>query len=218
MAQLIADGFESGDFSAWSVSGTPTISTAKAHRGTHSMIISAAQTSQFAFINVAAGKKTIGGKLYLLPTSGGTPIESPLSVEFSNAGATVVGVLIISVSGGQFFITWENWRDTAAEVERYTGTVPLIKDQWNLVQWKAFTNAATGTVQTKVNGTIDINVSAKNSGGSDIVAVSLGQSNTGASGFDYYIDDVALDDANLIAGDASLILQRRRKLYTPRRW
>lgn len=81
--EIFSDGFESGNFSAWTgTSGTPTIVTDPVHHGSYAMNCNAIE---FTYLTLVSGKRTVFIRAYVrLPNLIGTDTYYVMMLEFRN--------------------------------------------------------------------------------------------------------------------------------------
>jgi len=144
--EIFSDGFESGNFSAWtSTTGTPTTQGTTVHHGLYAMKVDA--TTTYATKTFASAKTLIYARLYIrfsgLPTSGGyirvfgntVPDWSPVTIEVCNDAGTI------------------KWR--VRIVSTYLAATGPSVDTWYCIEFKA--DASDDTWEFFVDGSSVLN-------------------------------------------------------------
>lgn len=198
--EIFSDGFESGDFSAWTGtvtggSGSATVQSTIKHHGTYAAKFSigaASADSAYAYKDFA-GQTTIFGRIYLqlsdLPTSG-----DYFTVLRFSVGATKVGQINIKNIGGTMNIQLRRYYPDDVTSD---AIITMLADTWYYVELKFVKHASTGEYRAYWEGVEEIAMTGLDtSGAPDVTRVNVGvvyENEAGAR--DLYVDCVVVSDA-----------------------
>ena len=192
-ASLFADGFESGDFSAWSqvqtaVGGTAVVQSAVARTGTLAAQLSETATSgSKAYVRktLSASQQdiTVSGDFQVssAPTSGG---NIPFFRLLDPSGARVVSIYRQNGSAGTIGLGYQG--------ANFTSTGKLALGAWATVSIHVVTNGTSSTVEARLNGTLVYTTTAASLGTAGVQAIQIGN-DTSAQAFGLYADTIAVD-------------------------
>ena len=192
-ASLFADGFESGDFSAWSqvqtaVGGTAVVQSAVARTGTLAAQLSETATSgskAYARKTLSASQQdiTVSGDFQVssAPTSGG---NIPFFRLLDPSGARVVSIYRQNGSAGTIGLGYQG--------ANFTSTGKLALGAWATVSIHVVTNGTSSTVEARLNGTLVYTTTAASLGTAGVQAIQIGN-DTSAQAFGLYADTIAVD-------------------------
>ena len=188
---VFSDGFESGDFSAWSLAQTAGDGTAAVQSTTVSTGSFAAHLAESANTGSKAYvRKTLDSSQQDLSASGDFRVlqqgasggNVPFFRFLDPTSARVVSVYRQNVTasknifvsyGGSFFQT--------------TGSLPL--DTWGKIELHVITNGATSTVEVRLNGTLIYQTTSASLGTAGVSTVQIGN-DAGAQAFELLADTI----------------------------
>ena len=189
---LFNDGFESGDFSAWSIIRTGADGAAVVQNAVVSDGMFAARLSETSATgSIAYARETLALPQTALTvsayvnvlaegTSGG---NVPLLRLFDAAGTRVLSLYRQNLSGDALWLTYGGLR------YQTSGRLPL--STWGQVEVRvAITGLGTSTVEARLNGTLIYQSTTANLGTAGIVTLQIGNE-TGAQTFTLAVDDVS---------------------------
>jgi hypothetical protein len=194
-ATVFADGFESGDFSAWSNvqtagDGTAAIESAIVRTGALAAQLSESATAgSKAYVrktfNAAQQDVTASGDFRVLKegASGG---NVPFFRVLDPASARLVSVYRQN-STGVIGLTFANGTHAST-------TAKLALDTWATVALHVITNGASSTVEVRVNGTLVYQSSAQSLGTAGVSTLQIGN-DTAAQAFTLVADTIAVDNS-----------------------
>jgi hypothetical protein len=194
-ATVFADGFESGDFSAWSNvqtagDGTAAIESAIVRTGALAAQLSESATAgSKAYVrktfNAAQQDVTASGDFRVLKegASGG---NVPVFRVLDPASARLVSVYRQN-STGVIGLTFANGTHAST-------TAKLALDTWATVALHVITNGASSTVEVRVNGTLVYQSSAQSLGTAGVSTLQIGN-DTAAQAFTLVADTIAVDNS-----------------------
>jgi hypothetical protein len=200
MARLFIDGFETGNYDCWdinSAAANPSTSPVRSGTGSYSA------NPQGAYIGYV-GKN-------ISPSNANTLYFKFYYYLPSNNGSDVI-CWVANGSGAQLALCYNSNRTLSVKFTDKngttiaTGTKTLTASTWYLVEGYFVINAATGVIQTKINGIVDINFSGNthNQSADTITQFYLGTTNGDPYNPHPVYDDLVLDDAGWI-GDGAIL-------------
>jgi len=137
--ELFSDGFESGDFSAWTgTSGSPSITTDPVHHGTYAMQVDAA----YEYVKkILSEQSIIYYRFYFRITA-----LSSMEIALVTTGSSTIGTLQI-LSGGNIRYTYRNGSSTEY-LPSYGGyAANLQTNTWYCLEIKHTIDGSNGEVQ-----------------------------------------------------------------------
>lgn len=197
--ELLNDGFESGDFSAWdgtqvSTGETATVEVIDPHHGTYQAKFSCDGSSANEYARVykslIAGQDTVYTRAYFkiitaLPASG----QGYRLIRHKSPETFAIGyVRIVNVAGTI------KWLLIANEVEdEYIDSIQL--DTWYCLELYTKVNTVSGEAKLYIDGTERCSLTGDYSLDTRISAIYIGQGgSTGATAHDIYVDCVVVAD------------------------
>jgi hypothetical protein len=195
-ATIFSDGFESGDFSAWSVQtavdGKAAVESAIVKSG-----MAAAQLSE---------SSTAGSKAYARKTFSAPSLDLTVSGDFNvqqegASGGNVpflrfidpTGVRLVSVYRQN--VTTGNNIGIAAGSSHFTSSGKLALNTWANVAMHVVINGASSTVEVRLNGTLVFSNSALSLGTNGVSTIQIGN-DTAAQTFNIVADNISADSAD----------------------
>jgi len=146
MTEIFSDGFETGNFNAWTgTSGTPSIITDPVHHGTYAMMCNAVE---YAYKTLASSQPFIYHRCYVrtntVPASG-----EYVDVMWGRATSTTIFGASVGYSGG---VKWRLCYRNGATWTNYWTSIPAVVNTWYCVEiyWKL--GASDGQVQMWIDG------------------------------------------------------------------
>ena len=193
--QLFADGFETGDFSAWSSvqvgpGGTATVQSSNVRSGAFAVnLTAAAAAGSFAY----ARKQLPAAQLDLVTTAdvkvvgdGAPGGNVPLLRLYSETGERVLSFYRQNEAGSRLYVQHSGLFNTT------TGVLPL--GTWGTIQVRVRVNGPSSVVEARLNGTLIYQASSANLGGSGILRIQIGNDTPGQA-FSLVADNVSASDA-----------------------
>ena len=189
---VFSDGFESGDFSAWSQVQTNVDGTAAVQGTTVSTGSFAAQLSESA---------TAGSKAYARKTLASTQQDLSASGDFRVVAQGIAGqnvpffrfldptsarVVSIYRQNGTFGRIYVNYGGSFFAT---TGSIPL--DTWGTISLHVITNGLASTVEARLNGTLIYQTTSASLGTAGIQTVQIGN-DTGSQAFTILADTISV--------------------------
>jgi len=171
---IFSDGFESGDFSAWtgtSLNGaTIAASSAQAHHGTYSAKTSGLQTAgEFAWVyKTFTAAATIYSRHYTYLAT--VPANIFVVSSISKWGGSHIGLAIYNPTTSK----WGIYNNIAAEFYYESGTSTFSGTTWYCVEMRITASATVGVCQLWINGVLKVDVSSKNTGSTNPDTVYIG--------------------------------------------
>lgn len=134
------------------------------------------------------------------------PANGIAVLNITDGGSTVFPVRIQSTGSGLKFVG-----DGTAGSPQFGSNQSLNTNQWYLIELRVVSNATTGIVTVKIDGTQAINVTGVNTTGNDMQFFIFGTSTSDTH--DWYIDDVAVNDTasgiqDTFIGNETIITKR----------
>ena len=161
----------------------------------------AAQTENYAYLATGSGVKTVYERFQFYATP--LPPADALVHTITQADMTTIMMRLRGTGSGLKVMNAAN--------TQVGSNIALSTGQWYLIEIECFSNATTGTIHVKVDGSSAVNVTSTNTHGGDIAG---GQFGSGvATTSDYYIDNFAVNDTsgsyqNSWIGDGYIIALR----------
>lgn len=193
MTQFFSDGFESGDFSAWTgINGSPSLVSSPAHQGTNTMEITV--KGAYIYKNIT-GISTVHVRVYWRlngEIAAGSGSSQRIALMHLRPGANGYIVYVRNEGGllqwgirslfGTTFWVWS------------TQQTPVI-GTWYCVELAVVLNAGAGSATLYVNGSelTDITRSGLNNTGT-ITTVRVGQEDSSGNDYTAHWDDVVFSD------------------------
>jgi hypothetical protein len=145
--EIFSDGFESGDFSAWSgTTGTPTIATSPVHHGTYSANFDPGDDC-YKYI---AAQSTLFTRIYWYWASGSVADGGKHGIVwFQSVAGFYVAILYLRYINGAYrwsvrYNNLANYADSAQQTPT-TG-------QWYCIEMKAICDSTAGEIHVYING------------------------------------------------------------------
>lgn len=184
---IFGDGFESGDFSAWTgTDGTPTVSTDYAHHGTYSCKI---DDKEGPYKDLGSNYATLWARVYVYFTS--LPSYDDYRIGIIKIGnPTFWGYALFAEAYRNNGITYFSIIDAYSDI-RVNSDLVVETGKWYCVEMK-FSNINGVNCQLFVDGTLEAGLGSWNGGNANRVAV--GDGAAGIGGGVAYIDCVVVSD------------------------
>ena len=150
MTQIFADGFESGDFSAWTgIYGTPTVQGTIKHHGTYAMLsaLTAANTGKGAYKDFASTYATLyfKGMVYVSATPASGKYLQLIGIADVGDSNDLAMLAIYNNSGT---LQWKLYYKTDAGSGNATSNTPTISvNTWYFVELRFHGATSTGDVK-----------------------------------------------------------------------
>jgi hypothetical protein len=192
-ATIFSDGFESGDFSAWSVQ---TAVDGKA--AVQSVIVKAGTAAAQLSESSTAGSKAYARKTFSAPSLDLT-VSGDFNVQQEGASGGNVpffrfidptGVRLVSVYRQN--VTTGNNLGIAAGSSHFTASGKLALNTWGNVAMHVVINGASSTVEVRLNGALIFSNTALNLGASGVSTIQIGN-DTAAQAFNIVADNIGAD-------------------------
>ena len=192
-ATIFSDGFESGDFSAWSQvqtggDGSAIVQTAIVRtRSLAAQLSESSASGSKAYIRRTFGSPqtdlTVSGDLRVLKegASGG---NVPLVRFLDPSSARVLSVYRQNATGGSIGIGYGSKHFSSS------GSLPL--DTWGALAVHVVTAGAGSTIEVRLNGTLIYNTTAAALGSAGVSTIQLGN-DTAAQAFNLVADTISVD-------------------------
>jgi hypothetical protein len=194
--QLFADGFETGDFTAWTTvqagpKGDARVQATTTRSGGFAAVLSASSDEgSYAY----ARKQLPSAQLDLrasadfrVTAEGGGGGNVPLIRLYDSAGARMLSLYRQNAAGSRLYIQHSGIFNTT------TGVLPL--DTWGNVQVKVHVNGTSSSVEVRLNGALIYQSPSADLGGLGVYRFQVGNDTT-SQAFTEYIDNVAIDDGS----------------------
>jgi PKD repeat protein len=192
---VFSDGFESGDFSAWSQlqvggDGTAVVQSTIVRTGSLAAQLSESSTSgSFAY-----ARKTVSAVQQDVTASGDFQVRQegasggnvPFFRLLDPSSVRVVTLYRQNATGGQIWVGYAGGHFST------TGTLPL--NTWGSLSLHVITNGTSSTVEVRLNGTLIYQTSSASLGTSGIATVQIGN-DTAAQAFTIVVDTINVQNA-----------------------
>lgn len=195
--QLFADGFETGDYSAWSTvqvgpSGTATVQSSTVRSGAFAASLSATTTAgSYAYarkqLPSAQLNLTAAGDFRIL-TEGASGANVPLIRLYNDVGTRVLSLYRQNASGSKLYVQHSGLYNTT------TGVLPL--DTWGNLVVKVRVAGTSSSVEVRLNGTLIHQSSSASLGTGGIFRVQIGNDTT-SQAFSLVADNITVDDGSV---------------------
>jgi hypothetical protein len=194
--ELFADGFETGDYSAWSsvqvgVAGSVTVQSSVVKSGTFAAALSATTTAgSYAYVrkNLASAQLTVvaAGDFRVL-AEGAAGANVPLIRLFNETGTRILSLYRQNASGSKLYVQHSGLYNTT------TGVLPL--DTWGRLEVKVRVNGSSSTVEIRLNGALIHQTASANLGGSGVIRIQIGN-DTASQAFSVVADNISVSDGS----------------------
>jgi hypothetical protein len=188
---LFADGFESGDFSAWTLvrtggDGSATVQSSLVKTGTFAARLSeTANTGSFAYVRKSFGTPqtdvTVSGDFRLL-TEGASGANVPFFRLFDGAGTRLVALFRQNQAGNKVYIQQSGTNVLTS------GLMPL--DTWTHFDLHVVTAGTASRIELRLNGTLVYQTSSASLGTAGVATIQIGN-DTAKQTFTYVADDIS---------------------------
>jgi hypothetical protein len=201
---IFSDGFESGDFSAWTGTstgkgGSISVDTSQVHHGTYAAkaIQGGLDAWAVAYKNFATTYSIIYARSYVqlssLPSSGVRLYIYPCIFEGSAAAHILVGACVYNDAGT---LKWDlRYRTDSVEENHAYSTTPTINaNQWYCVEVKFVKGSGNGEVGLYIDGNLVISVTGLTNNAYSAGRLEVGVYSTSATYITVYHDCVVVAD------------------------
>jgi hypothetical protein len=188
---LFADGFESGDFSAWTLvrtggDGTATVQSSLVKTGAFAARLSeTANTGSFAYVRQSFASPqtdlTVSGDFRLL-TEGASGANVPFFRLFDGGGTRLVSLFRQNQAGNKIYIQQSGTNVLTS------GLMPL--DTWTHFDLHVVTAGTGSTIELRLNGTLVYQTSSASLGTVGVATIQIGN-DTAKQTFTYVADDIS---------------------------
>jgi hypothetical protein len=194
--QLFADGFETGDYSAWStvqvgVGGNASVQSTTVKAGSFSAALSAttaAGSYAYARKNLAAAQLTVlAGGDFRVVAEGAAGANVPLIRLFNETGTRILSLYRQNASGSKLYVQHSGLYNTT------TGVLPL--GTWGRLEVKVRVNGSSSTVEVRLNGALIHQTASANLAGSGVLRIQIGN-DTASQAFSLLADDITVSDGS----------------------
>ncbi len=192
-----ADGFESGDLSAWSGNNTEpgdtiAASTEQVNSGTYSaksVVDNDGAANQAMVWRNFAGETVVYARIHIYVPSSFSTTDNVTVMQFLNNWSNIIATTIDDD------MTLYMWNAVAGEAYGFGIGSTLSKDEWHCLEMMAIISPTIGEARLWLDGSLEIEATGKNLGSNDIDKFAAGyywaipydESNT------LYIDDAVVD-------------------------
>lgn len=194
--QLFADGFETGDFSAWTTvqvgpSSNASVQAATVKSGSFAAALSATSTAgSYAY----ARKQLPSAKLDVIASGdfrvtgeGAAGGNVPLIRLYNSGGTRILSLYRQNASGSKLYVQHSGLYNTT------TGVLPL--DTWGRLSVKVHVNGTSSSVEIRLNGALIHQSSSADLGGTGVLRLQIGNDTT-TQAFSLFADNISVDDGN----------------------
>ncbi len=189
---LFSDGFESGNFGAWSAvhtanGGVATVESSVVASGSYAAGLSETSTSgSEAYVRrtLSSGQtQQTASADFDVTAEGASGSNVPLLRLFDSSGNRVVSLYRQNATGGQVWVAY------GGTYNKTSAVLPL--GTWAHVSLRVVVNGGTSTVVVSLNGTTVFSTTSANLGTSPLSTVQIGNE-IPAQAFSQYVDNVAV--------------------------
>jgi hypothetical protein len=189
---VFSDGFESGDFSAWSqvqtnVDGTATVQSATVSTGSFAAQLSESSTAgskAYARKTLASAQPDLSASGdFRVVAQGGTGQNVPFFRFLDPSSARVVSIYRQNGTFGRIYVNY------GGAFFQTTGSIPL--DTWGTIALHVIANGAASTVEARLNGTLIYQTTSANLGTAGVQTVQIGN-DTGGQAFTILADTISV--------------------------
>lgn len=196
--QLFADGFESGDFSAWTsaqagTGGTAVVQTTKTRSGTYAAGFSAVATTGsygYARKNLGSAHGEVRVRLDAnIVTEGASGGNVPIVRLYNASGARILSLYRQNLAGSKLYV------QHSGAYNATTGILPL--DTWRRFEVHVIVAGTGSTVEVSADGVLIHRTLLANLGTSGVQTIQVGNDTSGQA-FSAFVDDVAVTDGTTV--------------------
>jgi hypothetical protein len=204
---LFADGFESGNFNAWTnvlvgTGGSATVQSSTVRSGAYSAQLSASTTAgAYAYARkqlAAAQLDVIASGDFQVTTEGAAGGNVPLIRLYNDAGTRILSLYRQNASGSKLYVQHSGLYNVT------TGVLPL--GTWGRLEVRARVNGTSSLVEVRLNGALIHQMTNANLGANGILKFQIGN-DTSSQAFGLLADNLSVTDA----GVAQPTRRRRRR-------
>ena len=194
--ELFADGFETGDFSAWTtvqvgVGGSATVQSSTVKAGQYSAALSATTTAgsyAYARKNLATAQLEVAASGdFRVVSEGVSGANVPLIRLYNETGTRILSLYRQNASGSKLYVQHSGLYNTT------TGVLPL--NTWGRLEVKVKVNGSASSVEVRLNGALVHQTSSANLGGSGVFRIQIGNDTT-SQAFSLVADDISVTDGS----------------------
>ncbi len=187
-ALMFADGFESGDMSAWASNSGMTVQSATTHAGAFAAEAnSPTGTARYASVTLSSTQSDLYGRIYFKLSA--QPATTLTLMRFRTASnASILGPYLTST--GRL-----GYRDDVASVSRTSSTV-VSPGVWHELEVHVVINGTAGQTEVWLDGVkVDALSQTENLGTTPVGRVQIGDNASRSTPYDLFFDDVGVDTA-----------------------
>ena len=180
---LVDDNFDDGDYTGWSTTGTPEISTEQAYSGIYSVKFNAQET--IYQVVTASSEIWVQCRFFM-------SVAATRGIIRLKAGVTQLGDFYYNNTSHKF--EWYN--SIGGNTLTSSSTFDPGTGTWYLLEFRWRKSATVGQTQLWINEASEFNGSNQNNGANDCDTVSYGQAD--GTGMTSYYDDCKVDNVGYI--------------------
>jgi hypothetical protein len=171
--ELFSDGFESGDFSAWTNTyGSPSVVSTQSYQGTYSAYKSASASSHHSVYKDISDQSVLNARMYFrlhtLPSSSDSII---LIVFCPSSSWTNLGMISVRNDAGTYKLKVDS---SVGESPTANGEISLSADTWHCIELHETIDTSEGALRGYFDGDEIASVTGVDTGSGDIGRVATG--------------------------------------------